>query len=120
METAPLVIPYFESFEAFVTLLLLFIASGWINRLVPDNKIVLGVIEARQLVSLVVSVALAIVASFIGDSIPGLTNFLSGQDLISAILYGLGGGLVANGMYKITTVKQVLSFIGAARAPKRE
>lgn len=111
-------IPYLESFESFVTLIAVFLASGWINKIVPKNKSVFGLIEARQLVSLIVSMGMAVLAMYVGDIIPGLTNFLADKTLLQALAYGLGGGLVANGMFKVTLVKTVLSYLSAADKPK--
>lgn len=113
-----LTIPYLESFESFITLIGVFLASGWINQIVPNNKDLFGVIELRQLVSLVVSMAMAVLAMYLGDTIPGLTNFLADKTLIQALAYGLGGGLVANGMFKITIVKMLLAQVKAAEKPK--
>jgi len=96
---------YFGSLAALAGLVV--VITGWVN----TNALNLSGWKS-QLLSWVISIALA----FIG-SIKGVGLFAE-TTVLWTVLNGIGVGLVANGMFSIDLVKSLLEFIKAKPAAK--
>jgi hypothetical protein len=94
--------PYFATFAAFVGTISL--VSEGIEHLFHLDGL------AAQIRSWVLAFIVALVAHFLGLGIFGELS-----DILTVALYGLGGGLVANGIFSIDIVRAILKTVLATK-----
>lgn len=95
--------PYFATFAAFVGTIS--VVSEALEHLFHLDGI------AAQVRSWVVSIGLAFLASFLD-----LGLFADPANTVTIVLYGLGGGFVANGLFSVEAVKTAIQVVLATRS----
>ena len=73
---------------------------------IPSGTDVFGLIQAKQLVSWIVAIALVFAASFFD-----LSPFLAEETTFGLLINGVGVGLIANGVKDVAFVTKGINFV---------
>lgn len=84
------------------------ILTGWVTTQTPLKN-------ANRTWKQVISWVIAILLAFVGQA--KMLGIFADTNILYTILNGVGVGLIANGIFDVTIVQSILSFIGAAKKP---